>query len=94
MATLLIEHPVLDFATWQTAFDRFAQRRRAGGVTAERIYQPVDDPAYVVITLDFDAAAQASTFLRFLQEQVWSDPSASPALTGTPRTAILDRRLP
>ena len=51
--------------------------------------QPVDDPNYVVIDLDFDTADEASRFLGFLQAKVWSSASNAPALVGTPRTRIL-----
>jgi hypothetical protein len=30
--TLHIEHPVTDFDTWRSAFDRFADKRSASGV--------------------------------------------------------------
>ena len=49
MTTLHIEHPVTDLAVWRAAFDRFADRRRQGGVSAERVQRPVDDDHYVVI---------------------------------------------
>ena len=91
MATLLIEHPVTDFAAWCTAFGRFAEKRRASGVRAEHVYQPVDDSSYVVITLEFADVARANQFRVFLAEQVW--PTAS-VLTAVPRTAILEPRDP
>jgi hypothetical protein len=57
MATLHIEHPVTDFGTWNAAFARFADARRQAGVRQQRIQRPVDDPAYVVVDLDFDTVA-------------------------------------
>jgi hypothetical protein len=90
MATLHIEHPITDFATWQAAFDRFADHRTRAGVRGQRVAQPVDDDHYVVIDLDFDTVEQAQNFLAFLQTTVWSSASASPALAGGPRTAILE----
>jgi hypothetical protein len=90
MATLLIEHPISDFATWQAAFDRFAPVRREAGVRAHHVYRPADDPRYVVLTLDFAGVPQAEAFLRFLTAQVWADPQNSPALRGAPRTAVLE----
>ena len=92
MVTLFIEHPITDFGTWRTAFERFAAQRRSCGVQAERVYQPVDDPGQVTITLDFAETSQAVAFLEFLTTQVWANPAASPALVGTPRTAILQPR--
>ncbi|MDQ1663468.1 MAG: hypothetical protein QOJ68_3448 [Blastococcus sp.] len=90
VTTLHIEHPITDFTVWQTAFDRFAERRRQGGVQAERIARPVDDEHYVVIDLDFGALEQAQRFLGFLESTVWASDEASPALAGTPRTRILE----
>jgi len=90
VATLHIEHPVTDFDTWQAAFDRFADRRRQGGVQSERIGRPVDDDHYVVIDLDFPAGDQAQRFLGFLEATVWASRDSSPALAGTPRTRILE----
>jgi hypothetical protein len=90
MTTLHIEHAITDFATWNAAFDRFASRRAEAGVLAERIQQPFDDPQFVVIDLDFASVEAASRFLVFLRTQVWSSPSNSPALAGSPVTRILE----
>lgn len=90
MATLHIEHAITDLATWQTAFDRFADRRRVAGVVAQRIHQPLDDDHYVVVQLDFPSTAQASAFRGFLETQVWSTPANSPGLAGSPRAVVLE----
>ena len=89
MVTLLIEHAISDYDTWRTAFDRFATTRRDAGVRAERIARPVDDPAYVVVTLDFDTADRAEGFRQFLTTRIWADPASSPALAGSPRATVL-----
>jgi hypothetical protein len=90
VTTLHIEHPISDLATWQAAFDRFADHRERAGVQAARVAQPVDDPGYVVVDLDFESADEARQFLGFLRMRVWADPSSSPALRGEPRTLILE----
>ena len=90
MPTLHIEHPITDFATWRAAFDRFAEQRRAAGVTDHRVSRPVDDQKYVVIDLDFATTDQAAAFLGFLRTQVWGSPQNAPALAGEPRTTILE----
>ena len=77
-------------ATWRTAFDRFAERRREGGVRGERLQQPVDDDRYVLVDLDFATQEQARRFLGFLETTVWASADSSPALAGTPRTRILE----
>jgi len=90
MATLLIEHAISDYQIWRAAFDRFSGARTEAGVTRERVYRPVDDPQYVIITLDFPASERASSFLRFLETRIWSSPQNAPALRGAPRTRILE----
>ena len=89
MATLHIEHGITDYATWKAAFDRFADRRAAAGVTAHRIHSPVDDSRYVVVQLDFPSVEQARAFLAFLESAVWSVPANSPGLAGSPTARLL-----
>jgi hypothetical protein len=88
--TLHIEHAITDFDTWNSAFERFAEFRRQSGVREQRIQQPVDDPRYVVIDLDFDTVSAAEKFLSFLRENVWSSSENAPALAGAPQTRILE----
>ncbi|WP_054052772.1 hypothetical protein [Alloactinosynnema sp. L-07] len=90
MVTLHIEHPITDLPTWRAAFDRFAGARAAAGVLAHRIQQPVDDPRYIVVDLDFPSAEQAERFRAFLEREVWSVPANSPALAGSPTARVLE----
>jgi hypothetical protein len=90
MSTLHIQHPVTDFDTWTSAFNRFADARRNAGVRAQRVQRPVDNPRFVVIDLDFDSIGEAQSFLSFLSTQVWTNPENSPGLAGTPETMILE----
>ena len=90
MVTLHIEHPITDFAVWKAAFDRFAEARDRAGVTRAEVRQPVGDPHYIVIDLDFPTIDRAERFLTFLNERVWSTPANAPALAGAPRTTILE----
>ena len=90
MTTLHIEHAITDLSTWRSAFDRVAEQRRQGGVSAERVQQPVDDAHAVVIDLDFPTREQARRFLGFLEGTVWASPDSSPALAGSPRTTLLE----
>ncbi|NUT30101.1 MAG: hypothetical protein HOV84_30020, partial [Streptomyces sp.] len=55
-----------------------------------RVQQPVDDPSYVVVDLDFDDVADAERLLGFLRTRVWSSAENAPALAGAPRTRILE----
>jgi hypothetical protein len=88
--TLHIEHAVTDFDAWNTAFASFADLRQRSGVRHQRVQRPLNDPAYVVINLDFDTASQAESFLGFLKANVWPSPGNAPALIGTPQTRILE----
>jgi len=90
MATLHIEHPITDFGTWTAAFARFADARARAGVREQRVLRPVDDPAYVVVDLDFDTVEEAEKFLAFLDANVWSAAQNSPALAGKPQTRVLE----
>ncbi|CUR59649.1 conserved hypothetical protein [metagenome] len=89
MPSLLIEHSITDFGTWLDAFGRFADRRAEAGVIRERITQPVDDPHYVLVDLEFGTVDEAHRFQRFLETQVWATPANSPALVGSPRARIV-----
>jgi len=90
MATLHIEHAIVDFDLWMAAFDRFAEFRKQSGVHGQRIQRPVDDPKYVVVDLDFATRGEAERFLEFLRQKVWPSSANAPALAGTPQTMILE----
>ena len=89
MATLHIEHGITDYPTWKAAFDRFQAKRSESGVTAYRINQPNDNPAYIVLQLDFPSVEQAEAFRNFLETKVWSTPANSPGLAGSPQARVL-----
>ena len=90
MATLRIEHAITDYQTWRAAFDGFAEVRAKAGVRSFVIRQPADDPNFLMLDLEFDTAAQAEDFARFLHQHVWTSSAASPALSGAPTTRILN----
>jgi hypothetical protein len=90
MTTLHIEHAITDYGVWKSAFDHFAELRRQSGVKHHRVLRPADDPAYIIVSLDFSTAEEAGAFLEFLHAKVWSSPESAPALAGTPQTRILD----
>ena len=90
MATLHIEHAINDLDTWLAGFARFEPARVRAGVRAYQIQQPTDDPAYIVVDLTFDTAAEAEKFRGFLDQNVWSTSLNAPALVGLPQTRILE----
>ena len=71
MHVLRIEHRAPDYEAWKRAFDSDPVGREASGVRAYRILRAVDDPAYVLIDLEFDTAVEASAMLGGLRE-VWA----------------------
>lgn len=91
MTTLHIQHRITDYATWRTAFDRFAPTRAEAGVRDQRVWRPVDDERFVLIELDFDDSDSATQFLGFLRTVVWATPESSPALEGAPEARIVER---
>ena len=90
MATLRIEHAIHDYGVWQKAFDSFAEVRAEAGVRSFAIRQPLDDPNYLMLDLEFDTAGRAEAFAQFLHQHVWSSAASSPALAGVPQTRVLD----
>lgn len=90
MASLHIEHPITDLATWTAAFAAAGDIRRQIGVRAEQVRHPVGDPTDIVVDLEFDTVEQAETFLDFLRTEIWALPENSPALAGTPEATILE----
>jgi len=90
MFTLSIEHSITDFPTWKSAFDHFADAREQAGVLADRVRHPIDNDKHLVIELDFETRERAEAFRHFLTTVVWSNPDASPALSGRPTTRILE----
>ena len=70
MYVLRIEHPVPDFDGWKKAFDSDPVGREKSGVRRYRVLQPIDDPNYVMIDLEFDTADQAEALLAAMRV-VW-----------------------
>ena len=93
MPTLHIEHAITDFAVWSVAFASFGEARRIAGARDARVHQPIDDPKFVVVDLDFDTQDEAAMFLQFLETVIWQNPANSPALVGAPRALILERAI-
>jgi hypothetical protein len=53
------------------------------------VFQPFDDPHYIVVNLRFETVDAASDFRKFLTEVVWASPENSPALAGAPTARVL-----
>ena len=90
MPVLQIEHEISDLEVWLDAFKKFAPAREAAGVTRTLVYQPNDDPNYIVVNLSFENADAATKFREFLINQIWSSPNSAPALVGPPTARVLE----
>ncbi len=80
MVTLHIEHAITDYPTWRGAFDRFAAARGGAGAGL-RVSQTLDDPAYIVVDLDFATSRRRSPFASSWRSGL-VHPERSPALVG------------
>lgn len=89
MPTVRIEHKIHDYESWKMAFDRDPVGRQECGVRRYQIARPVDDPAYIMVDLDFDTVSAAEAFLVKMR-QVWQSPQAAPALSGAPQARIVE----
>ena len=59
---LFVRHEVTDYAAWRKVYNSFAATQKKLGVTAQAVYQSVDDPNDVTVTHDFKTAEQAKAF--------------------------------
>jgi heme-degrading monooxygenase HmoA len=89
MPVLHIEHEISDLSVWLEAFQRFAPAREQAGVLQAEVFQPYDDPHYIVVKLRFESVDAATNFRNFLTNVVWASPDTSPALVGTPTARVL-----
>jgi hypothetical protein len=70
MFIVRVEHPVADFAAWKRTFDSDPIGRQRSGVRGYRITRPVDDAAYAIVELEFEALQHAEAFQQKLQ-RLW-----------------------
>ena len=64
MATVLIKHPVQDYAQWKAAFDDFINTRKASGEKSYHIYRTINDQNNIVIVFEWDNVDNALAFLQ------------------------------
>ncbi len=87
MHILRIEHPVPDYHAWKKAFDSDPVGREKSGVRRYQVTQPVDDPNYVMIDLEFDTRSNAEALLAALRN-VWERVEGT--IIMNPRTRIVE----
>ena len=83
---LQIEHKVPNFEGWKKAFDSDPVNRKKSGVRNYKIFQPVNDPNYVIIDLEFDNLKEAGDTLAALRK-LWIDVEGKVMMN--PQTRIL-----
>ena len=84
-ATLIVRHPVKDFAAWKTVYDEVGTLRDQHGCTDQRVLQVPDDANDVLAIHEFPSVARAEAFA--------SDPALKAAMerggvAGPPRIEI------
>jgi quinol monooxygenase YgiN len=62
MVRMFIRHNIADYGAWREGYDAFDAMRSSMGVTANAVYQSVDDPNDVTVTHDFEDADAARAF--------------------------------
>ena len=87
MTVLQIEHKVANYEGWKKVFDSDPIDRKGSGVKSYRIYQPANDPNYVIIDLVFENLANAESSLTALKK-MWEKVQGS--VVFDPKTRILD----
>jgi hypothetical protein len=64
MTTLFVRHTVSDYKTWRKVYDTFSAIQKANGVTAQAVYQAIDNPKDVTVTHEFATPEAAQAFTR------------------------------
>lgn len=89
MTILQIEHNISDFDVWKKAFDGDPINRKKSGVVRYSIFQPVNDPKYVIINLEFNSLNSAEDSLTVLQK-LWERVEGK--LMMNPKTRIISMK--
>lgn len=87
MATILIKHPVEDYARWKNAFDDFLDYRKAGGEKSYLICRPIDEPNNIVILFEWNSVENAQAFL---DSQDLKEAMQKAGVAGPPEITIME----
>jgi quinol monooxygenase YgiN len=60
---MFVRHEVTDYATWRKGYDGFKPTQKEMGVTAQSVYQSIDDPNDVTVVHDFKSEDHAKAFV-------------------------------
>jgi hypothetical protein len=64
MATMFIRNTVSDYKAWRKVYDDVAPMQKAGGVTAQAVYQAADNPSDITVTHEFGSVEAAQAFAK------------------------------
>ena len=64
MATMFIRHTVSDYKAWRKVYDDVSHVQKAGGVTAQAVYQSADNPNEITVTHEFGSVEAAQAFAK------------------------------
>jgi quinol monooxygenase YgiN len=62
MATMLIQHKVMNFAEWKKGFDAKFELRKSNGELSNQVYQDASDPNQVTVVNKWNSLANAQKF--------------------------------
>ena len=62
MATMLVKHPVVDYASWRAVYDEVAPLRAQYGCTADRVIRDAADPDQLLVLHEFPTLDDARSF--------------------------------
>jgi quinol monooxygenase YgiN len=63
MATMFVRHTISDYKAWRKIYDDVAAMQKAGGVTAQAVYQAADNPNDITVTHEFGSIEAAKAFV-------------------------------
>ena len=85
---VFVHHEVADYAAWRKVYNSFGGTRRKLGVTAQAVYQSVDNPNDVVVTHDFATAERAKAFI---SSDALKSAMQKAGVKGTPQITVTTR---
>lgn len=84
-ATLIVRHPVSDYAAFRTVYDEVGSLRDSHGCTAERVLVAPDDGNDVLVLHEFPSVSQAEAFAG---DPALKDAMGRAGVAGPPRIEI------
>ncbi len=86
-ATLIVRHPVADYAAWRKVYDDVDDLRNSHGCTAERVLVATEDANVVAAIHEFSSVEQAQ---EFASDPALKDVMERAGVVGAPRIEIFE----